>query len=107
MDRGNWIVEAKQLNDSILTISGTVLGFSVAFLTRQDSLESALVLKEAWIALVVAVFLNIFARLTAPLNADDIRSDRLIAAWGLWVIFSVLAFLLGLALLTVFGINNL
>ena len=39
---------AQQLNDTILTISGVVLGFSIAFLSREGTLEYSLLLKEAW-----------------------------------------------------------
>ena len=37
---------AQQSNDTILTISGVVLGFSIAFLSRAGTLGYSLLLKE-------------------------------------------------------------
>ena len=47
------------LSASILTISGAVLGFSIAFLSNAEFLEATVLLKAAWIALGLVIFLNI------------------------------------------------
>ncbi|MCH8799344.1 MAG: hypothetical protein IH963_00380 [Chloroflexi bacterium] len=95
---------AQQLNDTVLTIGGTVLGFSIAFLSRADSLEFTLLLKEAWTLLAVSVLLNVFSRVVSPEPGD---SDRFaILCWRFLAPLSAGAFLSGLGLLTAFGIMN-
>ncbi|MCI0830611.1 MAG: hypothetical protein J4N67_10795 [Chloroflexi bacterium] len=95
---------AQQLNDTVLTIGGTVLGFSIAFLSRADSLEFTLLLKEAWTLLAVSVLLNVFSRVVSPEPGD---SDRFaILCWRFLAPLSAGAFLSGLGLLTAFGVMN-
>lgn len=95
---------AQQLNDTVLTIGGTVLGFSIAFLSRADSLEFTLLLKEAWTLLAVSILLNVFSRVVSPEPGD---SDRFaILCWRFLAPLSAGAFLSGLGLLTAFGIMN-
>ncbi len=95
---------AQQLNNTVLTIGGTILGFSIAFLTRADSLEYSLLLKEAWILLAVSVLLNVFARIVSP-EPDD--TDRFaVLCWRFLAALSAGAFLSGIGLLTAFGIMN-
>ena len=95
---------AQQLNDTILTISGLVLGFSIAFLTRDASLDHSFLLRQAWIVLAFGILLNVFARVVSP-EPDD--SDRLsVLCWRFLAPLSAGAFLSGLGLLTVFGIMN-
>ena len=95
---------AQQLNDTVLTIGGTVLGFSIAFLSRADSLEFTLLLKEAWTLLAVSVLLNVFSRVVSPEPGD---SDRFaILCWRYLAPLSAGAFLSGLGLLTAFGVMN-
>lgn len=95
---------AQQLNNTVLTIGGTVLGFSIAFLSKADSLEYSLLLKEAWILLAVSVLLNVFARVVSPEPGD---SDRFaILCWRFLAPLSAGAFISGFGLLTAFGIMN-
>ncbi|MCH7736793.1 MAG: hypothetical protein IH872_05255 [Chloroflexi bacterium] len=95
---------AQQLNDTMLTISGTVLGFSIAFLSRADSLDVSFLLKEAWILLAIGILLNVFARIVSPEPGD---SDRFsILCWRFLAPLSAGAFLSGIGLLTAFGIMN-
>ena len=95
---------AQQLNDTVLTIGGTVLGFSIAFLSRADSLEFTLLLKEAWTLLAVSILLNVFSRVVSPEPGD---SDRFaILCWRYLAPLSAGAFLSGLGLLTAFGVMN-
>lgn len=95
---------AQQLNDTILTIGGTILGFSIAFLSKSDSLDYSLLLKEAWALLAVAIFLNIFARIVSPEPSD---SDRFsVLCWRFLAPLSAGAFISGLSLMTAFGIMN-
>lgn len=95
---------AQQLNDTVLTIGGTVLGFSIAFLSRADSLEFTLLLKEAWTLLAVSILLNVFSRVVSPEPGD---SDRFaILCWRFLAPLSAGAFLSGLGLLTAFGVMN-
>ncbi len=95
---------AQQLNDSILTISGTVLGFSIAFLSRADTLESTLLLKEAWILLVACILLNVFARVISP---EPTGQDKIaVLCWRFLAPLSAGAFISGLGLLTAFGVVN-
>ena len=95
---------AQQLNDTVLTIGGTVLGFSIAFLSRADSLEFTLLLKEAWTLLAVSVLLNVFSRVVSPEPGD---SDRFaILCWRFLAPLSAGPFLSGLGLLTAFGVMN-
>jgi hypothetical protein len=95
---------AQQLNDTILTIGGTILGFSIAFLSKSDSLDYSLLLKEAWALLAVAIFLNIFSRIVSPEPGD---SDRFsVLCWRFLAPLSAGAFISGLSLMTVFGIMN-
>jgi hypothetical protein len=95
---------AQQLNDTILMISGIVLGFSIAFLSRAESLEYASLLQQAWTVLAIGVLLNVFARVVSPEPGD---SDRFaIICWRFLAPLSAGAFLSGLGLLTAFGIMN-
>jgi hypothetical protein len=95
---------AQQLNNTVLTIGGTILGFSIAFLTGADSLEYSLLLKEAWVLLAVSVLLNVFARVVSPEPGD---SDRFaVLCWRFLAPLSAGAFLSGFGLLTAFGIMN-
>ena len=95
---------AQQLNDTILTISGMVLGFSIAFLSRAESLEYSLLLQEAWTVLAISILLNVCARVVSPEPGD---SDRLaVLCWRFLAPLSAGAFLSGLGLLTAFGIMN-
>lgn len=95
---------AQQLNNTVLTIGGTVLGFSIAFLSNADSLEYSLLLKEAWILLAVSVLLNVFARVVSPEPGD---SDRFaVLCWRFLAPLSAGAFISGFGLLTAFGIMN-
>jgi len=95
---------AQQLNNTALTIGGTILGFSIAFLTGANSLEYSLLLKEAWVLLAVSVLLNIFARVVSPEPGD---SDRFaVLCWRFLAPLSAGAFLSGFGLLTAFGIMN-
>ena len=57
---------AQQSNDTILTISGVVLGFSIAFLSRAGTLGYSLLLKEAWAVFAIAILLNVFSRVVSP-----------------------------------------
>ena len=50
---------AQQSNDTMLTISGVVLGFSIAFLSRAGTLGYSLLLKEAWAVFAIAILLNV------------------------------------------------
>ena len=95
---------AQQLNDSILTISGTVLGFSIAFLSRADTLESTLLLKEAWVLLVACILLNVFARVISPEPTGQDKTAVL--CWRFLAPLSAGAFISGLGLLTAFGVVN-
>ncbi len=96
---------AQQLNDTILTIGGTILGFSIAFLSRSETLEYSLLLKEAWALLAAGVFLNIFARVVSPEPGD---SDKLaVLCWRFLAPLSAGAFISGLSLMTAFGIMNI
>ena len=95
---------AQQLNNTVLTIGGTVLGFSIAFLSKADSLEYSLLLKEAWTLLAVSVLLNVFARVVSPEPGD---SDRFaVLCWRFLAPLSAGAFISGFGLLTAFGIMN-
>ena len=95
---------AQQLNNTVLTIGGTVLGFSIAFLSNADSLEYSLLLKEAWILLAVSILLNVFARVVSPEPGD---SDRFaVLCWRFLAPLSAGAFISGFGLLTAFGIMN-
>jgi len=95
---------AQQLNDTILMISGIVLGFSIAFLSRADSLEYSLLLQQAWTVLALGILLNVFARVVSPEPGD---SDRFaILCWRFLAPLSAGAFLSGIGLLTAFGIMN-
>ena len=95
---------AQQLNDTILTISGMVLGFSIAFLSRAESLEYSLLLQEAWTVLAISILLNVFARVVSPEPGD---SDRLaVLCWRFLAPLSAGAFLSGLGLMTAFGVMN-
>ena len=95
---------AQQLNNTMLTIGGTVLGFSIAFLSNADSLEYSLLLKEAWILLAVSILLNVFARVVSPEPGD---SDRFaVLCWRFLAPLSAGAFISGFGLLTAFGIMN-
>ena len=95
---------AQQLNNTVLTIGGTVLGFSIAFLSKADSLEYSLLLKEAWILLAVSLLLNVFARVVSPEPGD---SDRFaVLCWRFLAPLSAGAFISGFGLLTAFGIMN-
>lgn len=96
---------AQQLNDIILTIAGTILGFSIAFLSRSESLEYSLLPKEAWALFAGAVSLNIFARVVSP---EPDYCDRLsFLCWRFLAPLSAGAFVSGLGLLTAFGIMNI
>ncbi|HIM62491.1 MAG TPA: hypothetical protein EYM73_03810 [Dehalococcoidia bacterium] len=64
---------AQQLNDTILMISGIVLGFSIAFLSRAGAMEYSLLLQQAWGVLAIGILLNVFARVVSPEPGD---SDR-------------------------------
>ena len=57
---------AQQLNDTILTISGVVLGSSIAFLSMAGTLEYSLLLKEAWAVFAITIPLNVFSRVVSP-----------------------------------------
>jgi len=95
---------SQQLNDTILTIGGTILGFSIAFLSKSDSLDYSLLLKAAWALLVVAIFLNVFARIVSP---EPGEFDRFaVLCWRFLAPLSAGAFISGLALMTAFGIMN-
>ena len=95
---------AQQLNDSILMISGMVLGFSIAFLSRAGAMEYSLLLQQAWIVLAISILLNVFARVVSPEPGD---SDRFaILCWRFLAPLSAGAFLSGLGLLTAFGVMN-
>ena len=95
---------AQQLNNTVLTIGGTVLGFSIAFLSNADSLEYSLLLKGAWILLAVSILLNVFARVVSPEPGD---SDRFaVLCWRFLAPLSAGAFISGFGLLTAFGIMN-
>ena len=95
---------AQQLNDTILMISGIVLGFSIAFLSRAGSIEYSFLLQQAWTVLAIGVLLNVFARVVSPEPGD---SDRFaIICWRFLAPLSAGAFLSGLGLLTAFGIMN-
>ena len=95
---------AQQLNDTILTISGLVLGFPIAFLSRAGTLEYSLLLKEAWAVFAIAILLNVFSRVVSPEPSD---SDRLaVLCWRFLAPLSAGAFLSSLGLLTAFGILN-
>ena len=61
---------AQQLNDTILMISGIVLGFSIAFLSRAGAMEYSLLLQQAWGVLAIGI---LFARVVSPEPGD---SDR-------------------------------
>jgi len=91
---------SQQLNDTILTIGGTILGFSIAFLSKSDSR----LIKEAWALLAVAIFLNVFSRIVSP---EPSESDRIaVLRWRFLAPLSAGAFISGLCLMTVFGIMN-
>lgn len=90
----------RQINDSMLTISGTVLGFSVAFLTVADSLELTVLLRIAWVALAAAIISNVGARYKMLMV---LRPNT---AVGQMTIFSGIAFLIGLTSLMLFGLFN-
>jgi len=95
---------AQQLNNTVLTIGGTILGFSIAFLTGANSLEYSLLLKEAWVLFAVSVLLNVFARVVSPEPGD---SDRFaVLCWRFLAPLSAGAFFSGFGLLTAFGIMN-
>ena len=95
---------AQQLNNTVLTIGGAVLGFSIAFLASADSLEYSLLLKEAWVLLAASIVLNVFARVVSPEPGD---SDRFaVLCWRFLAPLSAGAFLSGFGLLTAFGIMN-
>ena len=95
---------AQQLNDSILTISGMVLGFSVAFLSRAGGFESTILLKEAWILLGTFILLNVFARVVSP---NPSGGDKIaVLCWQFLAPLSAGAFISGLGLLTAFGVMN-
>ena len=95
---------AQQLNDTILMISGIALGFSIAFLSRAESMEYSLLLQQVWTVLAIGVLLNVFARMVLPEPGD---SDRFaILCWRFLAPLSAGAFLSGLGLLTAFGIMN-
>ena len=84
---------AQQLNDTILTISGVVLGFSIAFLSRPGTLEYSLLLKEAWAVFAIAILLNVFSRVVSPEPGD---SDRMtVQCWRFLAPLSAGAFLSG------------
>ena len=95
---------AQQLNDTILMISGIVLGFSIAFLSRAGAMEYSLLLQQAWGVLAIGILLNVFARVVSPEPGD---SDRFAILWRRFLApLSAGAFLSGLGLLTAFGIMN-
>ena len=52
-------IAVARLNDAVLTISGTVLGFSVAFLSKADFLESTILLQVTWIFLAISISANV------------------------------------------------
>ena len=95
---------AQQLNDTILTISGVVLGFPIAFLSRAGTLGYSLLLKETWAVFAIAILLNVFSRFVSSEPSD---SDRLaVLCWRFLAPLSAGAFLSSLGLLTAFGILN-
>ena len=95
---------AQQLNDSILAISGRVLGFSIAFLSRADDFESSILLKVAWVLLGACVLLNVFARVV---SLDPIGDDKIVVLWWRFLAsLSAGAFISGLGLLTAFSVMN-
>jgi len=95
---------AQQLNDTILMISGIVLGLSIVFLSRAESMEYSLLLQQTWTVLATGVLLNVFARVVSPEPSD---SDRFaILCWRFLAPLSAGAFLSGLGLLTAFGAMN-
>ena len=94
---------AQQLNGTILPISGIVLGFSIAFLSRAGTLEYPL-LKEAWAVFAITILLNVFSRVVSP---EPGESDRMaVLCWRFLAPLSAGAFLSGLGLLTALGIMN-
>lgn len=95
---------AQQLNDSILAISGRVLGFSIAFLRRADDFESSILLKVAWVLLGACVLLNVFARVV---SLDPSGDDKIaVLCWRFLASLSAGAFISGLGLLTAFSVMN-
>ena len=95
---------AQQLNGTILPISGIVLGFSIAFLSRAGTLEYSLLLKEAWAVFAITILLSVFSRVVSP---EPGESDRMaVLCWRFLAPLSAGAFLSGLGLLTAFGIMN-
>ena len=95
---------AQQSNDTMLTISGVVSGFSIAFLSRAGTLGYSLLLKEAWAVFAIAILLNVFSRVVSPEPGD---SDRMaVLCWRFLAPLSASAFLSSLGLLTAFGIMN-
>jgi len=106
MQQENWInfPSSQQLNDSTLAISGTMLGFSIAFLSRAGDFESSILLKESWVLLGACVLLNVFARVVSP---DPSGEDKIaILCWHFLAPLSAGAFISGLRLLTAFGLMN-
>ena len=92
------------MNDSILAISGRVLGFSIAFLRRADDFESSILLKVAWVLLGACVLLNVFARVV---SLDPIGDDKIVVlCWRFLASLSAGAFISGLGLLTAFSVMN-
>ena len=82
---------AQQLNDTILMISGIVLGLSIVFLSRAESMEYSLLLQQTWTVLATGVLLKVFARAVSPEPGD---SDRFaILCWRFLAPLSADAFL--------------
>ena len=92
------------MNDSILAISGRVLGFSIAFLSRADDFESSILLKVAWVLLGACVLLNVFARVV---SLDPSGDDKIaVLCWRFLASLSAGAFISGLGLLSAFSVMD-
>jgi len=92
------------LNESILTVSGAVLGFSIAFLSKAEDLESSLLLKEACVLLRAYILLNVFTRVVSTEHSSQ---DRIAAlCWRFLAPLSAVAFISGLGLVTALGLLN-
>ncbi|MCH7736401.1 MAG: hypothetical protein IH872_03260 [Chloroflexi bacterium] len=106
-----WVVRAQEeissINGSILTISGAVLGFSIALLSGND-LESSGFLKTAWIALGISIGINSWMMLHKAVDTMmQSEPSQNVNNWKyIYLLVSVLAFLTGLGCLIFFGYQN-
>ena len=101
-----------RLSDSVLIVSGTILGFSVSFLAKENDLTSAYLLRSAWIALALAIFCHVNGRLAAVINLSPLPfipakiRPSLDGLRRVYVQISAGSFMVALGLLTAFGFIN-